>query len=213
MAVEKTYLNSYGSVVSNTQVLSLSEYSIKTVIDNKLKSIDDFDEGAQTGGSYYLDENETLNNLIQEHCINKQQKWVFHFNRQVLGNFTLFDWSEINKTGTLLFKGKEVLDNLNRKIFSCSLDLQTNEFIGFPRKYYYQNLYDNEKDDVLFHFEYGSDGSLKYIWDPNEVYYDKNFGPTPDDFLNDSQMQAVFPYANHPYYHSALPYLPINGVL
>jgi hypothetical protein len=45
------------------------------------------------------------------------------------------------------------------------------------------------------------------------VYYDKNFGPTPDDLINDSQMQAVFPWANHPYYHSALPYLPINGVL
>lgn len=212
MATEKIFNNIYGDQINKIQLSSMSDYNIKTIIDNKLKMIERFEDKILTGGDYYLGENENKIDLIQDYCINKKQNWYFHFNQQISGVFTLWDWEAVDENGNIYFKGKRVLGNKNRKVFYCKLDLETNELKGVPVKIFYQNIYDDENKDVLFKFYYKDDGTLYRVEDPNENYLDKIVGAKPQDFIDSSYIQAVFPWEDHPYYHSALPYLPTGSL-
>jgi hypothetical protein len=213
MATEQKKFNIYGGPINKNQLSLISDYLLKTFIDNKLKVVERFEDKILIGGDYYLEENENINNLILEYCINRNQRWCFHFNKQIFGIFTLWDWEFIDEKGILSFKGKKVLDNKNRKIFYCQHNLQTNEVKGKPEKIFYQNLNDDENSDILFRFNYHEDGRLFIIEDPNEIYLDKIIGAKPQDFINSSCIQTIFPWDQHSYYHSALPYLPIESLL
>lgn len=208
MITTKKFYNTYGDQINEIQLSSMSNYRIKTIINNKLKIVEQFEDKLFADGEYYLEENENINDLIQEYCIKRKQRWYFHFNKQTSGIFTLWDWEAINSDGIMYFKGKRVLDNKNRKIFYCQLNLQTNEIKGESVKIVYQNLNEDENSDILFEFYYNEDGSLFMVGDPNEIYLDKIIGAKPQDFINSARIQAIFPWHQHPYYHSVFPYLP-----
>lgn len=212
MATQKKIYNIYGNEINKIQLSSLSDYSLKTIVDNKLKMVEHFEDKLLADGEYYLEDNENIDDLIQEYCINKKQRWYFHFNKQTSGIFTLWDWKAINSDGIAYFKGKRVLDNKNRKVFYCQLNLETEEIKGEAIKIAYQNIHDDENTDILFKFKYNADGSLFRIEDPNEIYFDKVMGSKPQDFIDDIDIQAFFSWNEHEYYHSALPFLPNENI-
>ena len=99
MATQKKIYNIYGNEINKIQLSSLSDYSLKTIVDNKLKMVEHFEDKLLADGEYYLEDNENIDDLIQEYCINKKQRWYFHFNKQNYGIFTLWDWKAVNSDG------------------------------------------------------------------------------------------------------------------
>lgn len=80
------------------------------------------------------------------------------------------------------------------------------------RKFYYENQVSNAADDLLLKVTYNANGCVNLIFDANE-----NFGYTKAislaTFLDDTDFsQEVFPWNEHPYCHSVLPYLPSGSL-
>lgn len=212
------YKNGKGNIITLQQTQMIDSYRVETIDDitGKLKIIEDYmgyGEKPNKWYEYFLDNNENKATIIQEY----KNKNLFlgitiYLHNQSANGFDLWDTEEYLK-GELSFKGKKVLDNQNRVIFTCSIDEQTNEIIqypkGRPKKYYYGNSNDTQGLQLEFYYELDSqtNETKVYINDENE---------TSGEFhtMNVDKFIEIFGQAfwdAHPYYHSILPLLPTSA--
>jgi hypothetical protein len=159
--------------------------------------------------THYLGQTEDKEAVLHDAInLQKYDKCIVYFNRQSANGFSLWDKETYNKESNLIFKGKEVFDSLNRTILNAYFDLNTNMLKAGARKFFYTDKYANDFENILFEFSYMSDGSMHTINDLHDTYgYRK--GIYLDDFLTDEwYSQHIFPWDQHPYYHSVYPFLP-----
>ncbi|KMQ69491.1 hypothetical protein [Chryseobacterium koreense] len=208
MSTEKKYYNEFFKEITEQQVGHLNNYYINHVINGKLKKVEDISPNFFMG-EYYLDSNENLQEKIQELCINQNQRWIFYTQEASAFGFTLWNSVDIDKIGNLLFKGKHVLDNLNRRIFGCSIDNVTGIRERSSKTYYNDN-----GDTPLLRFSYKADGSISYMSDVQDTWgLDGGWPMDVAELIAVDQNVGAFPWDEHPYFHSAEPYLPTSAVI
>jgi hypothetical protein len=216
MSTQIKYTNELGSIITTQQQSSLTNYNKLTYISDNLKMIESYEQSSDVNYKtvkYFLDTTEDKNTILQQYsdAVNNVS-CILYFNNQAGNGFNLWDWESYSKDSQLYFKGKEVYDNKNRLIFSCSFDLITNLLDDGAFKNYYGNQFDNPNDDLLLEFTYTSSGDVDLIFDiqGNFGYIE---GISLDDYLADSQFsQQDFPWDQHTYYHAVTPYLPTGDL-
>ena len=111
------------------------------------------------------------------------------------------------RKGVLEDKGIFVFDNKNRKIASCSIDLNTGErtdkrkaFFGDPVTFFY-SFGDENIPNITFWYE--DNNTIEEVF-----YYEDDY--TLPEFLANTQIMAQFPWNQHTYFHSFEPMLPLN---
>jgi hypothetical protein len=217
MSTQIKYKNILGSFITLQQKTSLTDYKKLTYIYDTLKIIESnvMIEGLNYKTmSYFLDATEDKSTILNRYIdsLNKV-KCILYFNKQSSYGFDQWDWESYSYNSELTFRGKEVFDSKGRMIMTCTFDLVTNSLQDRAVKYYYGNQLDDENDDNLFQFEYDQDGDLDMVFDVQE-----NFGYIEgirlETFLANVKLsQVTFPWDQHPYYHSALPYLPAISII
>ena len=208
MSTEKKYYNEFLKEITEQQVLHLDKYITHFIIDGKLKKAERILKG-KTFGKYYLDSNESLQDKIQELCVNKNQRWMLYTRESSDFGFTLWNWIDVDETGNLLFKGKEVLDSLNRRIFGCSIDNVTG-----IRGNAFKTYYNDNGDTSLLDFSYEADGSISSIRDVQDTWgLDGGWPMDVEELIAVDKNVGAFPWDEHPYFHSAEPYLPTSAVI
>lgn len=199
----KKYYNGYFEEITEQEADQLDEFYIKYFLDGKLKKIEDITPKYFIG-TYYLDDTENLQSKIQEFCVQGGQRWIFHTKESSSFGYSLWNWVDIDKTGAIIFKGKRVLDSKNREIFNCSIDLSSNQMRRATKRYF-----KGEDTEPILLFEYNDQNSLSYILDRKDSWGLGGGWPMDKEelIIMDARVGA-FPWDEHPYFHSAIPFLP-----
>ncbi|MFD2581070.1 hypothetical protein ACFSR6_01115 [Pedobacter vanadiisoli] len=205
------YKNSIGSFITDQQVKELNEYNKITYQDNEIKTIESFISSKtknQTVISYFLDDGEDKQVIVEQNTsVIENKSCLIYLNKESKNGFNLWDIEEYNKEGVLRFKSKEVYDNKHRLIFLGGINPITNSLEDRSIKFYYLNEFEDEYKDRLLRIVYEQNGDVNTIVDINN-YFDYYKAPSLAEFLLDTQGQQLFPWDDHPYYHSAYPFLP-----
>lgn len=215
MSVQIKYTDELGSKITAQQQSNLVRYNKLTYVSGELKIIEAIGQGRDanhTTVSYFLDSSEDKNHILQQYNDPNIVACVLHFNKQTENGFSMWDWEQYNKTSILIFKGKKAFTDANRIICHSTFNLVTNELEEGAVKVYYGNQFIDERDDQFLRITYMANGEVDLIFDVNEKFgYIK--GISLGQFLADKQFsQQDFPWDEHPYYHSAYPFLPIGNL-
>ena len=212
MSTQIKYTNFFGSPITAQQQNTLLDFKKMTFISSEIKTIETFENIGNISYisvKYFIDTTENKQDIIQKYVdATTNSSLVIYSNKQQSNGFNLWDWESYEDSSQVAFKGKEVFDSELRTIFSCAFDRSTNLLLPGAQKFYYGNQVVIPYDDRLLEFKYDANGNVKLIFDSNENYgYIE--GISLAEFLDDVNLsQGVFPWSEHPYYHSALPYLP-----
>jgi len=205
------YQNLFGDSLTSQQIVELSDYSKISFKNNNVKIIEYYSltiSGMSTVVSYFMDTEEAKQDILDKYCDPiKHVKCTLLFNKQQIGRYHLWKWEDYSVDKICTHKGEKVYDEKHRTLFSNEIDIRS-DTLKSAQKYYHGNVYSGEFADTLLGFNYNSDGSVKYIFDTHEKYgYIR--GITLDEFLEDTEFsQELFPWEQHPYFHSAYPFLP-----
>ncbi|MBO9674364.1 MAG: hypothetical protein J7577_13030 [Sphingobacteriaceae bacterium] len=205
------YKNSIGSFITDQQVKELNEYNKITYQDNEIKTIESFISSKtknQTVISYFLDDREDKQVIVEQNTsVIENKSCLIYFNKESKNGFNLWDIEEYNSEGILRFKSKEAYDNKHRLVFMGKFNNDTDILESGSFKFYYLNKYEDEYKDRLLKITYDEHGDVDVIIDIND-HFDYYKAPSLDEFLADDVGQILFPWNEHPYYHSAYPFLP-----
>lgn len=206
MSLEKKFYNQYFKEITEKQASQMDDLYIKYLLDGKLKKIEDINADYFIG-TYYLDDTENLQSKIQELCVQAGQRWIFHTKESSSFGYSLWNWVDIDNTGAIIFKGKRVLDLKNREVFNCSNDLLSNEMRKATKRYF-----KGEDTEPILQFEYNNQNNLSYILDKKDSWGLGGGWPMDKEELVivDANV-GLFPWDQHPYFHSALPFLPTSN--
>lgn len=208
--IEK-FFNEFGDKITFYQATS-SKFYRKMVYDDDMR-LQSYEESISSKSGVQLvlykfvqpGENHLM---ILESLPQTYDKYVLYFNVSRQGIYSIYDWEEFTSSKVLKFKGKTVFDENYRIIFDCSLDLVTGSLLPNAEKYFYGNDKENQYDNILLEFVYDETGDIVWIIDVNE-----NFGYirgiSLNEYLQDTKFSQIdFPWSQHPYYHSAYPFMP-----
>lgn len=199
----KKYYNKFFKEITEQEADQLDELYIKYFLDGKLKKIEDI-TSKYFIGTYYLDDTENLQSKIQEFCVQGGQRWIFHTKESSSFGYSLWNWVDIDNTGAIIFKGKRVLDIKNREVFNCSNDLSSNQMEGATKRYF-----KGEDTEPILLFEYNDQNNLSYILDRKDTWGLGGGWPMDkEELIIVDERIGVFPWDQHPYFHSAVPFLP-----
>ncbi|SDT64033.1 hypothetical protein SAMN05216490_4517 [Mucilaginibacter mallensis] len=205
------YKDENSRVITEEQAAFLTEYTVITLKNGAVKKKEWLvkrREGDLKAVEYYLDSSESKTEVIKYYQDDKIAITIY-FNSESSNGFTLWNFEQYGKDGTLKFKGYTVYNEKHWDVMNCEIDLYSGDLLKCGRKYYYGNQFPNQYDDLLLKFDYNADGSLNEISDFNDNY-DFNQGPVQlESFL--SHMKALnqeFIWDKHSYFHSLKPYLP-----
>ena len=211
MGINIKYKNDMGSFIAEQQAKELNEYSKITYEDGEVKTITEFVKlrtKAQKTISYFLAVGESKIDIVQENTsITDNTSCLIYFNKQTKNGFNVWDIEEYNSEGILRFKSKEAYDNKHRLVFMGKFNNDTDILESGSFKFYYLNKYEDEYKDRLLKITYDEHGDVDVIIDIND-HFDYYKAPSLDEFLADDVGQILFPWNEHPYYHSAYPFLP-----
>lgn len=200
--------------IRQEQLHKLSEFNCLTYDDhtNDLKKIERFlknyktQQIEQSGGEIYLSSEKQLSEAIINHVdIGSFGKpWTFYYNKEE-NNKGETQWEYIfYRNGSLFGKGILVLDDRNRKLTGCVIDLitglQTDKFKNFygdPSVFDYE--FQNETIPNI-QFKYGQDDSIKEVYFQDDDY-------SLRDFLDLDEVRMKFSWNDNTYYHSFSPML------
>lgn len=206
MSVQIKYKNTAGNLITSQQVQNLDYFDKITFVDDQIKMIESkirIRNGSRTTISYYLSNSENKQEILNKFTdADKNQNCNISFNKQNFGEFGIWDDEEYSKEGDLRHRGKHTLDSKGRIIFSCGFDLQSNQLLDRSFKSYYLG------DDMIFTFTYDNDGSIITITD-HEDRFGYYAALDLQQFIEEPMIQdSFFSWNEHPYYHSAYPFLP-----
>ncbi|MBP2616437.1 hypothetical protein [Chryseobacterium jejuense] len=206
MSLEKKFYNQYFQEITEKQASQINDFYIKYLLDGKLKKIEDI-TSKYFIGTYYLDDTENLQSKIQEFCVEAGQRWIFHTKEFSSFGYSLWNWVDIDNTGAIIFKGKRVLDVKNREIFNCSIDLSSNQMRRATKRYF-----KGDDTEPILLFEYNEQNNLSYILDRKDSWGLGGGWPMDKEelIIVDTNV-GLFPWDQHPYFHSALPFLPTSN--
>ncbi|MFC0515656.1 hypothetical protein ACFFGT_15660 [Mucilaginibacter angelicae] len=216
MSTQIKYTDIFGRPITEQEQNTLHDFKKMTFISNEIKTIEIFENVGNIGyqsAKYFIDATENKKDIIQKYVdATTNSSLMIYSNKEQANGFDLWDWESYEDSSQISFKGKEVFDSELRTIFSCSFDRSTNSLLKGARKFYYANQVSSPADDLLLKFTYHANGNVNLIFDSNENYgYIKSISLAT--FLDDTDFsQDVFPWNEHPYYHSALPYLPTGSL-
>jgi len=213
MSIQVKYKNNSGFFIPEVQAIASSSFKKITYLDGAMKYME-FTSPARGGGSrtrieYFMSDNELIQDVLNKY-MGEYAPIHLYFNKQTNLSFTLWDCDLFSTEGILLSKNKTVYDLFDRNIFSCELDKQTGEIKNHYFKTYYNQL--SSEEEAFFMFEYDKQGKLEWISDLKNDdtwaggYYPNEFQDIGSDPLID------FVWDQHPYYHSAYPFLPTGDL-
>jgi hypothetical protein len=216
MDIQIRYANELGSPITMQQQQLLNNYQKLTYVSNQLKMVENIrflDNVIYKVVKYFLDSAEDKTTILDEYTnANTETSCILYFNMQSVPGFSLWDWEDYSETAQLAFKGKAVFDDKNRLVMSCSFDLLTNALRPGALKNYYSDYTGDENADNLLQFEYDSDGEVDLVFDV-QGKFSYIEGITLGTYLQDTVFSEVdFPWDEHPYYHSIIPYLPTGNL-
>ena len=212
MSTKIAYKNEFGSDITPEQQSSLNRYDKISYKDNLIKMIESIGKGRNFDRKtieYFLDITENKNTILQQYTDQSNNvNCVVYFNNQSSNGYYLWDWESYSTIGTLKFRGKTVYDIDHKLIMYCSFDLNTGLLQEGAWKNCYANQSKTESEDQLLQIIYDVNGNVASLVDfTGKFGYSKSL--TIDEFLADIKFSQVdFPWDQHPYYHSVLPYLP-----
>jgi len=216
MSNQIKYINIFGSPITAQQQNTLIDFKKMTFISNSVKTIEIFEnigEISYKSTKYFIDATENKQDIIQKHVDpTTNSNLVIYSNKVQSNGFDLWDWESYETSSQSSFKGKEVFDSQLRTLFTCTFNKSTNALLPGSQKYYYGNQFVSPTEDLLIEFTYDANWNVDLVFDSNEKYgYIE--GISLATFLDDTNFsQDVFPWNEHPYYHSALPYLPSGNL-
>lgn len=160
-------------------------------------------------GHYYLNSNENLQSKIQDLCVLQNQRWVLHTKESDGFGYTLWNWIDVDNNGSTLFRGKQVLDSQNREIFNSSINTSDNLMLNATKKYY-----SDSSQFPLLEFEYDGQNNILFIKDKKDTWGLGGGWPMSKDelIILDSNL-GLFPWGQHIYFHSAIPFLPNSTII
>jgi len=197
------------------QQMQLADEIFKhTYVDGELRLIEKYrtvgleKKKVQFGGEYYLQSEENLQEIIATH-VHTAKSWMFYFNKEV-NTYQDEKWEfELYINGVLKRRGGEVYDIQERLIASYYKDLVTDVRTD-RRKHFYGNptIFQRYTDWLpSYTFTYGDDDL-----EVENVYFG-DWDLSLPDFLDDDDEMTIFPWNDHPYYHSFEPLLPTTNPL
>ena len=205
------YKNQFGSEISASQLKGLEVYE-KILYDfDRIKQkelIENVNGNIYHSIKYFVTTIEKKESILSQLSETKVYSSVtIYFNKEAMGDLVLWDYEVYNKGTTLKIKGKEVIDEKDRTIMSCTFDISTGAVKDQGIKNYY-----NEKigasEFPMLRFTYNSNGVLDRIFDVQEIFGFVKSIPLKD-FLTDIELaEELFPWNEHSYYHALLPFLP-----
>ena len=208
--IKKTNEDGKFSTDKKATMLYTYNNNIYDSVTNTLNKVENFfvdrktGEHKQWGGTIYLNAGDDLNTIVSQN-IGIGRSWTFYYNKQTNNNGDV-QWEFVTYIkGILEDKGIYVLDNKDRKIASCWVDITTGKktnkwkfFFGDPAIFAYE--FGNE-DSANFEFTYRDDDTIKEVFNYDDDY-------TLDEFLANEEIMAQFPWNQHTYFHSFEPMLP-----
>ncbi|MEJ5106109.1 hypothetical protein [Chryseobacterium sp. MYb328] len=196
------YYNEFFEEITEQEAGQLDHFYISYFVDGRIKKTDHISPNYFMG-EYYLDATENLQEKIQELCIEGGHRWVFYTQESAAFGYTLWNSEDIGEKGNLKFKGKQVLDSKNREIFNCSIDISNGQMEEATKKYY------NSDDILLLTIDYDSQNKLVYAYDKQDTWgLDGGWPMDKEELIIVDARIGAFPWDEHPYFHSAVPFLP-----
>ncbi|MDN3548772.1 hypothetical protein [Mucilaginibacter aquaedulcis] len=216
MSTQIKYTNIFGNPITAQQQSTLLDFKKMTFLSNDIKTIEIFEQVGDISYKsvkYFIDATENKQDIIQKYVDPSTNSNLVIFSNRIQANgFDLWDWESYERSSEIYFKGKEVFDGQLRTVFVCSFNKSTNALLPGSQKYYHGNQFVSPTEDLLLEFIYDANGNVDLVFDSNENYgYIE--GISLATFLDDANLsQDVFPWDEHPYYHSVLPYLPFGNL-
>jgi len=213
MSIDVVYTSVENTPVTEQQLDGLGRY-FKHVFENeKLKKIEYYTyhrtQGkiVLRGGRRFLSAGENLADMINE-SMSKADDWTFYYDPISDGqNNTVWNFRDLYK-GALRKQGKEAFDSSLITNAYYALDAAMNAKIG-KRKYFYgdRTVFPGADDRLpTITFTYFEDDSPRNIYCHYGVETDNDYSIT--EFLAKDAIMAIFPWEQHPFYHSFEPMLP-----
>jgi hypothetical protein len=198
----KKYYNKFFEEITEQEADQLDELYISDFVEGRIKKKDHISPDYFMG-EYYLDATENIQEKIQELCIEGGHRWVFYTQEAAAFGYTLWNWEDISKEGEIKFKGKSVLDSKSREIFNCSTDILTHQMEEATKWYYDSN------DILLLTFNYNSQNKMTHAYDKQDTWgLDGGWPMDKEELIIVDERIGAFPWNEHPYFHSAVPFLP-----
>jgi len=213
MSIQIKYKNDSGFFIPEVQASALESFEKITYLDGAVKYIE-LTSPTRGGGSrisidHFMSSGEQMQDILDGY-IGKYTTVCLYFNKQTNLSFTSWDYNVYSAEGVLIGKATIVYDFYDRMIFSGELDLQTEQLKNTSSKIYYNPL--STKEEIHYMFAYDKQGNIEWINDfKNDDtwaggYYSNEFQDIGSDPLID------FVWDQHPYYHSAYPFLPTGDL-
>lgn len=213
MSIQIKYKNNSGFFIPEVQAKSLERFEKITYLDGARKYIEityPVRRGeSRTRINHFMSDNEQKQDILNRY-IGKYAAISLYFKQQTNLNFTLWDYELYSSEGVITGKSRIVYDSYDRMIFSGALDLQTGQIEGKSDKVYYNPI--SAENEVFFVFRYDEQGDIEWVTDHKN---DDTWagGYYPDEFQNIGIDPNIdFIWNQHPYYHSAYPFLPTGDL-
>jgi hypothetical protein len=161
----------------------------------------------QTGGKYYLDVTETLDQAMSECIKGYSNRWTFYYDCQTnaagdnLWTYQTYRWDQFTESGHQCFdhKGRLIAHTWNRwgetEFPSC-----LKYFYGDPAVF---DTLDPDDYAILFYYSENLPSRVlcNYGAERCEQY-------SIDQFLDNEDIMSIFLWPDHPYFHQFEPMLP-----
>ena len=198
----KKYYNRFFEEITEQEANQLDQFYISYFVDGRIKKTDHISPNYFMG-EYYLDATENIQEKIHELCIEGGHRWVFYTQESAAFGYTLWNWEDIGEKANLKFKGKQVLDSKNREIFNCSMNISNGQMEEATKKYY------NNDDVLLLTVDYDSQNKMTHAYDKQDTWgLDGGWPIDKEELIIVDAHIGAFPWDEHPYFHSAIPFLP-----
>lgn len=221
MSTTIKYKNLFGEDMTAQQAKQFqNEYERVSYEDFEIRTREFFEsDNSFSSIIFYLKPGENLIDFVTD-AASKYGGGGFYFNKQIINNYVTWD-IEYYENLVKVAKAKVVYNDLGEKIAYQALNITNNEIIK-TYKYFMLKDFGLLSDFVpvtkngLFEFYYNyPDLNAEDIFVSINLllYVDASGGgyiinSDENVFLEDSMLSSVFTWANHPYYHSALPLIP-----
>lgn len=227
MSTTIKYKNLSGEQITGQQAQNIKDYYFKEEYDENfdLRKKISYDNGEIFHIMHYLKNGEDLNSAINNSS-NQYGGRRFYFNKQIINGYTSWD-IESYENMTKVDKAKKNCDARGRTIAYQKIDINTHQIIDTKKYFYLDELgpFFSEAPPIpnngRFDFSY-DDPDLE----PREIFVVINlmlymdvggggFNITAEEniFLESQELDSVFNWADHPYYHSASPLIPNTSTI